>query len=414
MEINHRGRPAETRSTSVLQGDETFYNRVISRDSTSSAAAAARCPSSRVFYYRSAAEGVPFNWETQPGTPKNPPKEEAIPPISPPPAVLSLSLPKPSIINHHVNANAGGRRGGGGYSTNARRLKLLWRFLVGKGSARRRRWYGHRQSTTTQVLTTTLLLFLLLLFEEKALSKNGDGADQQQIEKGKENHHLTLPTKPILLQQDRLPALLRRRLRPNHPRRGSFRLGDSAREAADPAEIVTANGAAAVVGVVAQPEEPRRGFRAEEELPGESDQEIRIRDFGSGGGEIEEGSGNSDPDEIDRGAEGDGEGFFLEERESGPQKAEDRRELLREEDPAGEGSGFAGIAAGRWAPDPGVFLKEREVSPGDFSFFLGLLRFRQRGFFFLVVIVVGEIAGEVAVCSAIELGLGKEIVSEVD
>ncbi|CAL1358507.1 unnamed protein product [Linum trigynum] len=147
MEIDHRGRPAETRSTSVLQADETFYNRVISRDSTSSSSAAARCPSSRVFYYRSAAEGVPFNWETQPGTPKNPPKEEAIPPISPPPAVLSLSLPKPSIINDHVNANAGGRRGG--YS-NARRLKLLWRFLVGKGSARRRRLYGHHQSTTTQ------------------------------------------------------------------------------------------------------------------------------------------------------------------------------------------------------------------------------------------------------------------------
>ncbi|CAL1415098.1 unnamed protein product [Linum trigynum] len=128
MEFDRR---AETRSTSsVLHGDETFYNRVISRDSSTSSV---RCPSGRVFYYRSAAEGVPFNWETQPGTPKNnPPKEESIPPITPPPAVLSLSLPKPSI-NHQAGA---------GYH-NARKLKLLWKFLVG---TRRRRWYGHRHT----------------------------------------------------------------------------------------------------------------------------------------------------------------------------------------------------------------------------------------------------------------------------
>ncbi|RXH78682.1 hypothetical protein DVH24_002200 [Malus domestica] len=45
-------------------------------------------------------EGVPFNWEMQPGTPRNPPKEEVIPPISPPPAVLSLGLPNPCIDQH--------------------------------------------------------------------------------------------------------------------------------------------------------------------------------------------------------------------------------------------------------------------------------------------------------------------------
>lgn len=49
------------------------------------------------FYYRRTTEGVPFQWEMQPGTPKsNPPLTEVIPPpISPPPAVLSLGFSKP-------------------------------------------------------------------------------------------------------------------------------------------------------------------------------------------------------------------------------------------------------------------------------------------------------------------------------
>jgi hypothetical protein len=52
--------------------------------------------SSRLYYYRSAAEGVPFNWERQPGTPKHPPNDETlIPPLSPPPAARGLELPKP-------------------------------------------------------------------------------------------------------------------------------------------------------------------------------------------------------------------------------------------------------------------------------------------------------------------------------
>ncbi|KAL3575110.1 hypothetical protein D5086_023211 [Populus alba] len=52
--------------------------------------------SSRRLYYRS-AEGVPFKWEMQPGTPKDPSKEEIIPPIRPPPALLGIGLPKPCI-----------------------------------------------------------------------------------------------------------------------------------------------------------------------------------------------------------------------------------------------------------------------------------------------------------------------------
>ncbi|KAF2309454.1 hypothetical protein GH714_002692 [Hevea brasiliensis] len=90
MDYEH-GCVAEKRGVvSVLHGDEFFFNRVISRNPS------VGC-SSRVFYYRSGAEGVPFQWEMQPGTPKDPPKEEIIPPLSPPPAVLSLGLPKPCI-----------------------------------------------------------------------------------------------------------------------------------------------------------------------------------------------------------------------------------------------------------------------------------------------------------------------------
>lgn len=53
--------------------------------------------SSHSIYYSGTAEGVPFKWETQPGTPKDPPPQDLLPPLSPPPAVLSLGVPKPCI-----------------------------------------------------------------------------------------------------------------------------------------------------------------------------------------------------------------------------------------------------------------------------------------------------------------------------
>ncbi|XVF70003.1 hypothetical protein PTKIN_Ptkin11bG0126700 [Pterospermum kingtungense] len=87
MDINH-WREVE-KGSSVIQGDETFFNRIISRNSSIGC-------SSRIYYYRS-SEGVPFNWEMQPGTPKEPHKEDILPPISPPPAILSLGLPRPCI-----------------------------------------------------------------------------------------------------------------------------------------------------------------------------------------------------------------------------------------------------------------------------------------------------------------------------
>ncbi|KAG4113322.1 hypothetical protein ERO13_D13G216200v2 [Gossypium hirsutum] len=77
------------RGVSLIQDDQMFFHRIISRDSS------VGC-SSRIYYYRS-SEGIPFNWEMQPGTPKEPQKEDVLPPISPPPALLSLGLPKPRI-----------------------------------------------------------------------------------------------------------------------------------------------------------------------------------------------------------------------------------------------------------------------------------------------------------------------------
>ncbi|KAG6770076.1 hypothetical protein POTOM_025743 [Populus tomentosa] len=89
MDFVHGSTVTHEKKTSVLQGDNFFFNRVISRDSSVGF-------SSRRLYYRS-AEGVPFKWEMQPGTPKDPSKEEIIPPIRPPPALLGIGLPKPCL-----------------------------------------------------------------------------------------------------------------------------------------------------------------------------------------------------------------------------------------------------------------------------------------------------------------------------
>ncbi|KAL1335381.1 hypothetical protein AAHE18_11G244400 [Arachis hypogaea] len=55
--------------------------------------------SSRLSYYRSGGGegGVPFKWEKQPGVAKEKSPEKVIPPLTPPPALVSLGLPKPCI-----------------------------------------------------------------------------------------------------------------------------------------------------------------------------------------------------------------------------------------------------------------------------------------------------------------------------
>ncbi|KAF7806632.1 hypothetical protein G2W53_038793 [Senna tora] len=67
--------------------------------------------SSRTSYYYGSGEGVPFQWEMKPGIAIhdddiNPPipllMESELPPLTPPPALLSLTLlPKPSMHHHH-------------------------------------------------------------------------------------------------------------------------------------------------------------------------------------------------------------------------------------------------------------------------------------------------------------------------
>lgn len=68
---------------SLLEGEEIFFNRIVSRDSSKGF-------SSRI-YYRVAGK-VPFAWEVQPGTPKIMPETVPLPPLSPPPAKLRLSV----------------------------------------------------------------------------------------------------------------------------------------------------------------------------------------------------------------------------------------------------------------------------------------------------------------------------------
>lgn len=69
---------------SPLEGDEIFSAKILSRDLSPTDV------SSRI-YFRSIGQ-VPFDWEVQPGEPKCPPKSNAIPQLSPPPAFQSAQV----------------------------------------------------------------------------------------------------------------------------------------------------------------------------------------------------------------------------------------------------------------------------------------------------------------------------------
>ncbi|KAK6136981.1 hypothetical protein DH2020_029277 [Rehmannia glutinosa] len=90
--INHEKR----KPTSVLQGDQFCISRILARETS-------KGQSSRIFYR--AAEGVPFKWEMNPGTPKNPQEEDVIPPLSPSPLMQSLGLPLPNVDDHDHEPN---------------------------------------------------------------------------------------------------------------------------------------------------------------------------------------------------------------------------------------------------------------------------------------------------------------------
>ncbi|KVI11811.1 hypothetical protein Ccrd_009771 [Cynara cardunculus var. scolymus] len=79
----------ENRDFSVHQSPSSVI-KALSRDSS--------VGQSSCTYYRSTTnEGVPFDWEMQPGTPKHRPREEVIPPPTPPPAMQSPSFPRPNV-----------------------------------------------------------------------------------------------------------------------------------------------------------------------------------------------------------------------------------------------------------------------------------------------------------------------------
>ncbi|KAL3628129.1 hypothetical protein CASFOL_027175 [Castilleja foliolosa] len=78
-------------SVSVLKGDEFCISRILARE-------ASKGQSSRIFYR--SAEGVPFKWETGPGTPKNPQEADHIFPLSPSPLMQSIGLPLPNVDDH--------------------------------------------------------------------------------------------------------------------------------------------------------------------------------------------------------------------------------------------------------------------------------------------------------------------------
>ncbi|KAI8019965.1 hypothetical protein LOK49_LG04G00287 [Camellia lanceoleosa] len=94
MDNNNNNNAQKKPLTTVLQGDGFYFDRLLLRQSS--------IGQSSHIYYRN-ADGVPFQWEMQPGTPKNPPENDVIPPLTPPPAVHSLGLPKPCVVDQSNN-----------------------------------------------------------------------------------------------------------------------------------------------------------------------------------------------------------------------------------------------------------------------------------------------------------------------
>ncbi|KAL0404609.1 UNVERIFIED_CONTAM: hypothetical protein Sradi_2101700 [Sesamum radiatum] len=94
LESNHDQEQKQKQTpVSVLQGDGYCISRILARESSVG-------QSSRIFYR--SAEGVPFKWEMQPGTPKNPQEQDVIPPLCPSPLMQSLGLPLPNLDHDEV------------------------------------------------------------------------------------------------------------------------------------------------------------------------------------------------------------------------------------------------------------------------------------------------------------------------
>ncbi|PWA78407.1 hypothetical protein CTI12_AA164370 [Artemisia annua] len=80
----------ENRDFDMHQYSPSSTNKTLSRNSSVGQA-------SSTYYRSSTNEGVPFDWEMQPGTPKHRPREEIIPPPTPPPAMQSLAFSRPNV-----------------------------------------------------------------------------------------------------------------------------------------------------------------------------------------------------------------------------------------------------------------------------------------------------------------------------
>ncbi|XP_028778802.1 uncharacterized protein LOC114735285 [Neltuma alba] len=77
-----------------IKEDGGFFSRLVAKE------ASVGNSSSRVLYYGEASVGVPFMWESKPGTPKHPLSETSLlPPLTPPPSYTSKSKPNPRNPN---------------------------------------------------------------------------------------------------------------------------------------------------------------------------------------------------------------------------------------------------------------------------------------------------------------------------
>lgn len=70
-----------------IKQDGKFFSRLMSKETSMANS------SSRV-YYGGASGAVPFMWESEPGTPKHPSSDTALPPLTPPPSYQSSSKSK--------------------------------------------------------------------------------------------------------------------------------------------------------------------------------------------------------------------------------------------------------------------------------------------------------------------------------
>ncbi|XP_022144087.1 uncharacterized protein LOC111013865, partial [Momordica charantia] len=76
------------KSLQIKQNDK-FFSKLLSRESSRANS------SSRSVYYGGFAGAVPFDWESQPGTPKHRFSDHLTPPLTPPPSFFSDSAKKP-------------------------------------------------------------------------------------------------------------------------------------------------------------------------------------------------------------------------------------------------------------------------------------------------------------------------------